>query len=112
MSDALQETRTTADAEPVIEVLAMDAAARRVKALAERKVRRVLPVAGRPVLHVRVKLAMAPDPAVERPASAEATLDVSGRLIRAHAVAHELGEAVDLLVDRLRTQLVRRARRR
>jgi ribosome-associated translation inhibitor RaiA len=45
------------------------------------------------------------DPAVERPAVAEATLEVSGHPLRAHAAAGQLEEAVDLLEDRLRQQL-------
>jgi ribosome-associated translation inhibitor RaiA len=45
------------------------------------------------------------DPAVERPAVAEATLEVNGHPLRAHAAADHLEEAVDLLEDRLRPQL-------
>jgi RNA polymerase-binding transcription factor DksA/ribosome-associated translation inhibitor RaiA len=93
---------------PIIEVVALDEAARAVVRRAERKVRRVLHVAGAPVLHATVKLGLAPDPAVERPALAEVTLDINGQLVRAHVAAHTLREAVDLLEDRLRRRLEHR----
>lgn len=99
----------TGSAEPVVEVVARDEAAGAVKAYAEQKIRRVVTLAGEPVLYARVKLATAPDPAVERPASAQATLDVNGRLVRARVAAHTAREAVDLLERRLRDRLEHRA---
>jgi ribosome-associated translation inhibitor RaiA len=56
----------------------------------------------RPVLFARLTLTMAPDPAVGRPATAAASIDLSGRIIRAHADGETMGEAVDLLADRIR----------
>jgi hypothetical protein len=69
------------------------------------RVRSLLRLAPRPVLFVRVKLALAADPAVSRPATAHATIDAGGRIIRAQASARTLGEAADLLHDRLRIRL-------
>jgi hypothetical protein len=40
-------------------------------------------VASEPVLFARVKLIMAADPAVERPAIAQVSADLNGRLVRA-----------------------------
>lgn len=73
--------------------------------------------APRPVLHARMTLRLHPDPALERPAVAKASLDVGGRPVRAHVAAEQMREAIDLLERRLRRNLesleeLRRARRR
>ncbi|HWB36472.1 MAG TPA: HPF/RaiA family ribosome-associated protein [Rugosimonospora sp.] len=65
-----------------------------------------------PVLFARVKLSTAPDPAVERPAMAQANVDVNGRLVRVEAAAETMQEAVDLLPDLLRARFERIAGRR
>lgn len=88
--------------QPEVTVVARDARADAARDYAAQKVRRVIDAIGAPVLHAQVKLSMAPDPAVERPARAEAALDVNGQLVRARVVAHTLHEAVDLLEPRLR----------
>jgi hypothetical protein len=62
-----------------------------------------------PVLFARVKLSEAADPAVDRPALAQAMLDVNGQPVRAHVAAHTMTEAIDLLERRLRDQLTHRA---
>ncbi|MEO3801842.1 HPF/RaiA family ribosome-associated protein [Nonomuraea sp. B1E8] len=63
-----------------------------------------------PVLFARVKLVASADPAVARPCTAQANLDVSGRLIRAQAVAESMHQAIRLLGDRLRVRLRRTGR--
>ena len=73
--------------------------------LTVQRVRSLLRLAPRPVLFVRVKLALAADPAVSRPATAQATIDAGGRIIRAQASARTLGEAAGLLHDRLRMRM-------
>ncbi len=78
--------------------------------LAVDKVRSALRAAHKPVLFARVKLTMAADPAVERPAIAQANIDLSGRLIRAQAAAATMRQAIDLLHDRLRVRLEHAAR--
>jgi ribosome-associated translation inhibitor RaiA len=88
-----------------------------IRDYARRKVGQLGRFAPRPVVRARVKLGWAPDPATERPALAQAMLDVSGRVIRAHAAARQLDEAVDLLEARLCDRLQHlhsrlRARRR
>src|SRR2546422_84469 len=54
-----------------------------------------------PILHVRVRLTHPSYPAVSRPLQAQATLDVHGRVLRAHVTAASPWHAVDLLRDRL-----------
>jgi ribosome-associated translation inhibitor RaiA len=76
-----------------------------VRADAEEMIRRVARFASQPVIHARGSLRLSDDPAVERPAIAKASLDVSGRIVRAHVAAGEIREAVDLLERRLRRNL-------
>lgn len=64
-----------------------------------------------PILFGEVKLDLETNPAIERPARAEAVLDVNGDPIRAHVAAHDLPEAIDLLEDRLARRLDRHRRR-
>jgi ribosome-associated translation inhibitor RaiA len=96
---------------PAVEVVARDTRAEAARDYAERKVRAVVEAIGEPILHARVKLSIAPDPAVERPARAEAALDVNGQLVRARVAAHSLHEAVDLLEPRLRGRVAHAAER-
>jgi RNA polymerase-binding transcription factor DksA len=95
--------------EPLVDVVAHGAHAAAARDYAEKKVRRAMDTAGAPVLFGRVKLGEAPDPAVERPALAQAMLDVNGRPVRAHVAAPTMTEAIDLLEERLRDRLQHRA---
>ena len=54
------------------------------------------------MLFARLLLAVEPDPALERPAVAKATVNVSGRLVRAHVACPTMDEAVARLADRIR----------
>jgi hypothetical protein len=65
-----------------------------------------------PVLQARLKLTRAHDPARERPALAQVTVDIGGDLIRAHVAAHGMREAIDLLERRLADKLQHRAQHR
>lgn len=65
-----------------------------------------------PILFGEVKLVLDANPAIERPAHAEAVLDVNGDPVRAHVAAHDLPEAIDLLEGRLARRLDRHRRRR
>jgi ribosome-associated translation inhibitor RaiA len=62
-----------------------------------------------PILYARIKLSYSADPAVSRPAQAQANLDVNGRLLRGHVAAATAREAVDRLLVRLRHRLSRMA---
>lgn len=80
--------------------------------LAVAKVRSVLRHVTRPVLSARVTLTMSADPAVARPAAAQATIDVNGRIVRAEAAGRTMRDAIELMADRLRTRLRRTVRPR
>lgn len=82
-----------------------------VKEQALAKVAQLARLTDKPILFAQVKLALEPNPARERPAIAEATLDVNGRQVRAHVAAGQLEEAVDLLELRLRRNLAKAADR-
>jgi ribosome-associated translation inhibitor RaiA len=70
----------------------------------------LLKMASEPVLFARVKLVMTADPAVERPAIAQVSVDLNGRLLRAQASGRTMREAVEHACDRLRIRLGRAAR--
>ncbi|MDH3752934.1 MAG: HPF/RaiA family ribosome-associated protein [Acidimicrobiia bacterium] len=61
---------------------------------------------------IEIRLTLEPDPARQRPAIAEATLDVDGKPVRAHVAAETVDEAIDSLVDRLRRRVQRHEERR
>ncbi|MFJ1569281.1 sigma 54 modulation/S30EA ribosomal C-terminal domain-containing protein [Streptomyces erythrochromogenes] len=76
---------------------------------AQDKVRAVFDEAPGPVLFARVRLTRFANPAMERPVTAQASLDVNGSLARAHVAGSSATEAVDLLRDRLAAVLARMA---
>lgn len=78
--------------------------------LATAKMKSVTAIAAEPVLSVRVLLAVAPDPAVPRPALAQVTVDMNGRVIRAQAAETTMRLAVEQMASRLRVRLGRAAR--
>ncbi len=84
----------------------------RAKAYVEEKLVRVAKLAQGPILGARVVLRMETNPAVQRPAVAEATIDVNGHAIRAHVAAASMLGAIDLLEERLGRQLRQLAERR
>ena len=71
------------------------------------KIAAAVAITREPVTFVEVRLTEAANPAYDRPARAEASLDVNGRPVRAHVAAGDIYEAIDLLEDRL-TRRVRR----
>jgi ribosomal subunit interface protein len=71
------------------------------------KVARAAATCREPVLLAEVTLTQGANPAHERPAAAEATLDLNGRRVRAHVAAPNMFEAIDLLEDRLCRRLRR-----
>ena len=73
---------------------------------AKGKVSTALRVAHEPVLHAHVVLDWRHDPARERHAFAEVTVDLNGTTVRARTTARTMNEAVDDLEHRLRRQLV------
>jgi hypothetical protein len=79
---------------------------------ARKRIGAVMDHIGEPMIFVRLRLTVAPDPARDRPALAHATVDIDGELVRAHVAAHEPREAADLLQRRLLDQLEHRASHR
>ncbi len=63
-----------------------------------------------PILFARAKLTESANPAVSRPAIAQANLDLDGRLVRAQVAAPTMTQAIDLLRERLSRRLDRLAR--
>ncbi len=74
---------------------------------AQDKVRALFGRTRKPVLFARVKLTHVAKAALDRPAIAQANLDVNGRPARAHVAAATVAEAVDVLQDRLAARLER-----
>ncbi|MBC8364919.1 MAG: sigma 54 modulation/S30EA ribosomal C-terminal domain-containing protein [Actinobacteria bacterium] len=75
------------------------------------KVQALCELGHEPVLAAVVKLKVRAKATLELPAIAEASLDLNGTPIRAHATGHSITEAVDLLHDRLSRRLRRRRER-
>jgi hypothetical protein len=74
------------------------------------RIRSQLRQAHEPVLFARVKLTMAADAAVARPAVAQANIDLNGRPIRAQAAGGTMRDAIDLMTGKLKFQLQRAER--
>jgi ribosome-associated translation inhibitor RaiA len=83
-------------------------------AYAREKVSAALRAAPKKVRFARVTLTFEEHRSIERPAKAEALLDVDGRVVHAEAVARSSTEAIDLVEQRLRRRLngIRRKRPR
>ena len=75
------------------------------------KVQTLCELGHEPVLAAVVKLKVREKATLELPAIAEASLDLNGTPVRAHASGHSIAEAVDLLHDRLSRRLRRRRER-
>jgi len=75
------------------------------------KIRHLCEFGHEPVIAAVVKLKIRSKSKLELPAIAEASLDLNGTPIRAHAAGHSMTEAVDLLVDKLSRRLRRRRKR-
>jgi len=83
----------------------------RARAELVRALAHVARVAPRPILHVAASLVREEDPALPRPVVAKATIDLGGRIVRAHAAAATESEAIGLLESRLLRNLRRLAER-
>ncbi len=91
-----------------VQVVAHGPSSRAMADTAVEKVLAAAEIADAPVLFARIKLTQLPDPAASRPALAEASLDIDGDYVRAHASADEMADAIDRLERRLRDQLSHR----
>ena len=81
-----------------------------MRELAAAKTGSMLRFASEPVLQARVALAVSADPAVPRPAVAQATIDMNGRIVRAQAPGETMRAAIERMGARLRVRLDRSGR--
>ncbi len=81
------------------------------KEYAADKIAQLARLTDKPILFAQVKLTLEPNPSRQRPALAEATLDVNGNQVRAHVAADVFEEAIDLLEGRLRRNITKHAER-
>ena len=90
------------DTQPVqVQIETQGAVPEGMPELAIAKVDSLLRLATEPVLHARVTLTMAADPAVPQPAVARVNVDLDGRLVRAQAAGQTMREAVEHMASRL-----------
>jgi len=82
----------------------------RMRELAAARASSLFRFASEPVLWARVTLTVSADPAVPRPAVAQATIDLNGRIVRAQAAGETMRTAIDHMAARLRVRLDRSAR--
>ncbi len=73
----------------------------------EEKLAQLVGLIREPVLFAEARLIAETNPARERPAVAEATLDINGTPLRAHVASIDMDAAVDLLEERLKRRLTR-----
>jgi len=71
----------------------------------ETKLRRLSRRAPRPVRMLKATLVKHGDPALERPNVAMASIDVDGRVVRAHVAAAGMGQAIEAVEERLSRRL-------
>lgn len=72
---------------------------------AEEKLANVAKLAPGRILHARLRLMTEADPARERPAIVKGSIDVDGRVVRAHVAAPTMHEAIDWFEERMRDRL-------
>jgi len=78
----------------------------RMVTYARRKVRAAARAAPEPVLFGRITLRHEPHRSIELPITVAVTLDVNGYAVHAHAAGQLATEAIDLVEERLRQELV------
>lgn len=77
----------------------------------QRRVATVLAHVRQPVLAARIRIIQHTDPAVSRPVTAQANVDINGRLLRVQVAAGTVGEALAQLEEKLRHGAERAAAR-
>lgn len=79
----------------------------KVKVYATEKLAKLERYAPRPILHAKLEIQEAANPAIATPVLAKASMDVNGHVLHASVEGKTPEEAIDLLYDRLRRQLER-----
>ncbi len=76
---------------------------------ARTKIRALTRYAGHPIAHARVRISERRNPSMSRPFLAQATLSMRGQPVRAQVAATSAREALDVIYDLLRRQLIAHA---
>ncbi len=79
----------------------------KVKQYATEKLSRLERYAPRPILHAKLEIQEAGNPAIPTPITAKASIDVNGNVLHASVEGKTPEEAIDLVADRLRRQIER-----
>lgn len=102
--------RPRASPDVPVDVQVSDEPTVEIREYAEQRIRSVFRFAHEPVLYARARVSRHRDPAASPRATAQANLDVNGRLVRAQVSAPTSEEAIDRMHDRLQHSLERVAR--
>lgn len=98
--------RQDAHAEPLV-VDFRGAIPDKVKRYATEKLAKLERYAPRPILHAKLEIQEAANPAIATPIQAKASIDVNGHVLHASVQGKTAEEAIDLVADRLRRQIER-----
>ncbi len=104
-------TKTSSIAAEEIQVSLDESIPQHVTEEVRRRVATVLDRLRQPVLSARVRITRHADPAVARPVTAQANVDVNGRPLHVHVEAGTVGEALAQLEEKLRHAAERAAAR-
>lgn len=77
----------------------------KVKRYATEKLSKLERYAPRPILHAKLEIHEASNPAIATPYAAKASMDVNGHILHASVEGKTFEEAVDLVADRLKRQI-------
>jgi ribosome-associated translation inhibitor RaiA len=97
---------------PTIDIRTRGAVTNGQREYAIEKLRAAWKPTPRPVLHASIELALESNPALERPAVAKASVDVSGQVLRAHVADASLENAIGAACDRINRSIRKLAERR
>ncbi len=93
------------DGDVAVQVTSRGDVSQQARDLAVERLSRVARSAPRTVRRITVTLSHEPDPARERPCIAKGSIDVDGRVVRAHVAAREMIQAVELLEEHMSRRL-------
>lgn len=95
---------------PDVDVVASTEIPESVRVRAKEKLAGLAQYTREPVLHLKVRITVSHDPAVDRPVLAQGNVDLNGRMLRVQVTAVTPYEAVTQLEARMRRRLDRMAR--
>ena len=77
----------------------------KVKQYATEKLSKLERYAPRPILHAKLEIQEAANPAIATPYAAKASMDVNGQVLHASVEGTTFEEAIDLVAERLKRQI-------